>query len=625
MMINNFRFRSLCITLTLGSFIAISTEILNVFNAITSIWILNVWLIFIICIIIYFIFLPKIFFLNKPFFPPAFTKLELSLFCIPCLIMLILLIIALLSPPNTWDSMAYHMARIEHWIQNHNINYYPTQDERQIWKSPWAEYAIMHLQLLCHSDRLANMVQWLSCLGSLVGVSLIAKELGANRLGQIFASVIAVTLPMGLLQATSTQNDYAATFWLVCFVVFVFKWKTQPRLANIIGLGLSLGLAFLTKEINYIYALPLFIWLIYNGIKYQSKHLPFTLLLITTLTLLINAPHYWRNWHLYNHFLSSKETSSSFLIDRFNPNGFISNILLNIGHELKTPFQNFSIFIQNIIENIHALIGTSITTSPANMANFSFTLSPLHEDNAGNFVHVVLIFLALTLFIIFKNAKTNTNRIYIWAINGLFLSFIIFMKWGPFHNRLHILIFILFAPFIADLISRIYGNRTIIIVSLLLTFCSLPWILFNDSRPLLGSKSVVTTSRFKQYFANLQGAPYSYSEAVKEIQRNQCDQIGIDMHEDSWEYPLWVMLKKNNKNIRIESVLGKNATFKKLNYPLGPFKPCAIITKGDREDKMITLNNDIYIPTIRLAFLTVYMNLEWYLKQHPEIKTQKEL
>ena len=37
------------------------------------------------------------------------------------LIILPLLLLAIFIAPNNWDSMAYHLPRVEHWIQNKNI------------------------------------------------------------------------------------------------------------------------------------------------------------------------------------------------------------------------------------------------------------------------------------------------------------------------------------------------------------------------------------------------------------------------------------------------------------------------------------------------------------------------
>src|SRR5262245_35403163 len=161
-------------------------------------------------------------------------------------------LIALVAPPNTYDSMTYHLGRVVHWIQNHDVRPYPTNIDRQLYNPPWAEFAISHFHILSGGDRLANAVQWLSMLGSIVGVSLIAKQLGGSWDCQVLASLVALCLPMGILQASSTQNDYVVTFWLVCFAYYVFlilqvvQGPSSFWLQAILA-GISLGLALLTK------------------------------------------------------------------------------------------------------------------------------------------------------------------------------------------------------------------------------------------------------------------------------------------------------------------------------------------------------------------------------------------
>jgi hypothetical protein len=99
----------------------------------------------------------------------------------------ILFVVARLAPPNTNDSLSYHLSRVMHWIQNQALVHYPTTIDRQLWMPPWAEMAIMQLHLLKGDDGLSNLVQWFSMLSSLVVVSLIARRLGANLTGQLFA------------------------------------------------------------------------------------------------------------------------------------------------------------------------------------------------------------------------------------------------------------------------------------------------------------------------------------------------------------------------------------------------------------------------------------------------------
>src|SRR6266542_2522369 len=114
---------------------------------------------------------------------------------------------AIVSAPNTVDSMAYHLARVAHWAQDQTVAPYPTNIRRQLALAPGAEFAILHLQLLSGSDRFASLPQWASMVGALVGVSAIAAQLGAPRPAQIFAALVCASLPIGILQSTSTQND----------------------------------------------------------------------------------------------------------------------------------------------------------------------------------------------------------------------------------------------------------------------------------------------------------------------------------------------------------------------------------------------------------------------------------
>src|SRR5438093_3864597 len=156
-------------------------------------------------------------------------------------------LVAFVAPPNNADSMIYHMARVMHWLQNQSVAHYPTSIPKQLYQPPWAEFAITHFQVLSGGDRWANLVQWFSMAGSVIGVSLIARQLGADTRGQVLAAVIAATIPMGILQASSTQNDYVTAFWLVCLAHYILRFRTRQSLENALGVGGSLALALLTR------------------------------------------------------------------------------------------------------------------------------------------------------------------------------------------------------------------------------------------------------------------------------------------------------------------------------------------------------------------------------------------
>jgi hypothetical protein len=83
-----------------------------------------------------------------------------------CLLLFIVLMstafTAISSVPNTWDSMTYHLPRIEHWLQNRSLRFFPTSNGRQLEFAILAEELILSLRSIYDSYPCANLVQWLA-------------------------------------------------------------------------------------------------------------------------------------------------------------------------------------------------------------------------------------------------------------------------------------------------------------------------------------------------------------------------------------------------------------------------------------------------------------------------------
>jgi hypothetical protein len=117
----------------------------------------------------------------------------------------------------------------------------------------------MHGYLLTGGDRLANLVQWLAFAGCVAGAAIVTGELGGGRLARGLAAVAFATLPMAIAQASSTQNDLVASFWLLSLGYWVLRFRAAPGVGTAILVGSSAGLAALTKLPASFLAVP---WLI---------------------------------------------------------------------------------------------------------------------------------------------------------------------------------------------------------------------------------------------------------------------------------------------------------------------------------------------------------------------------
>jgi hypothetical protein len=372
-------------------------------------------------------------------------------------------LIAFVAPPNNYDSMTYHLGRVVHWIQNHGVQHYPTNIDRQLFMPPWAEFAITHFYLLSADDRLANAVQWLSMLGSIVGVSLIAKELGGDRDCQVLASLVAACLPMGILQASSTQNDYVVTFWLVCFVYYVVRILRvlEERLSiwpQGILAGVSLGLAFLTKPTAYVLIPPFLVWLsvaLARNLGIKSIKI---VLAISVIALAINFGHYVRNFEVYGSplappsYTSGQTTVSMINHGEFSPaiSKFAFNLIRGTALEMATPFYYGNRIVEVAVEKLEIMLRIKVHAE-----KFRLTQRQNHEDFAGNPIHLLLIgFCGAVMIGQFKRGSLSIAHTYFLSLLAGYLILCLALKWNIYITRLHLPLFVLGSAAIAIALSE---------------------------------------------------------------------------------------------------------------------------------------------------------------------------
>ncbi len=219
-----------------------------------------------------------------------------ALVCLTGIIIAMVGITALLAPPSGIDGMTYHMPRVAMWIQDHNVEFFPTRNYTQLIYGAFAEYSMMHTILLWGSDRFVNMVQFFSFVGCAIAVSYIVKQLGGGRRAQALAFLISITIPEGILEASGPMNTYVTSFWIATTTVFLLALNEEASWLNTICVGLAAGLAIFTKGTTYI-VLPFFV-LICWWVGTRASRIVFLkrCAVFVALILLINGPQYLRNY-----------------------------------------------------------------------------------------------------------------------------------------------------------------------------------------------------------------------------------------------------------------------------------------------------------------------------------------
>lgn len=157
------------------------------------------------------------------------------------------------TPPNTWDSMTYHLARAAFWRQNGGVGYIgDAYDERLNANPPNAELALTFILELTRDERLAGFVQFTAASACALAVFVLARRLGLSDREAVFGGLLFLTLPIVALQASTTQNDLVvASLLLVATVFLVGDTRREIGLASL-ATALAVGV-----KVTAVYGLPI--------------------------------------------------------------------------------------------------------------------------------------------------------------------------------------------------------------------------------------------------------------------------------------------------------------------------------------------------------------------------------
>jgi hypothetical protein len=457
------------------------------------------------------------------------------------------LVVALVYPPNNFDSMTYHMSRVAEWIQHGSVDFYPTSIERQNYQPPLAEFAILHLQLLSKSDRFANIIQWYSFCVLIVFVTLIAEEFQLSLQAQLFSAVIAATIPMAILQSSSTQNDLVTAAFCLGFAYFLLRFVRTLSFHDAIFCALSLGLALLTKGTAYLYCCA--IGLTIGAASLLSTTQPKRLVLFSRLTviviaaLVLNVGHISRIYLVYGHI---PPNASDITNEEKSATVIFSNMIRNGALHIGTPFPLINSYsfraIQRLLGDQLNDPGSTLRTTSVSISSFS-----LHEDYAGNLLHYMLTALAFLALPFVRISKKRAVYCYAGSVLLGVILYCAVLRWQPWATRYHTALFMLSAPLIAAIFAgfRSFSKRVFVGMAIILFAYSTPFLILNKTRSFAALRNdfiLSTGDRFKSYFINRPELYADYSTAAKIIMDEGAEEVGLCLGYDDYEYPLWVLV-----------------------------------------------------------------------------------
>jgi len=582
------------------------------------------------------------------------TNYKIYLTTISILILAPLLFLCIYNPPNNWDSMTYHLPRVEHWIQNKNIYPYPTHIIRQIISPPMSEYILFQIRILAGNDYFVNLIQYISYIGVLCTASLIMKVLNVDYKGQLFSIIMIISLPMGIFQATTTQSDLIAAFFFlnsIYFSILLLKNKETNK-TNIFFFLSSILIGTLVKYTILIFLVPYLIYLAIILVINKKNELVYIICCGILLFVVLYFPFLYRNIYYFNSILGENIATSSIRNEHVNLYTMLSNTIKNIVDYISIPIDNYNNLLNKIIVGFHNYTGISLNGNGSNFNNMNFEIrNELNEDTSGSIIHAIILLFSYVLFFINTKIKKINNFKYLllFPVISLLIYSILF-RWQPWGNRLMLPLTFSFIIASAYLIYKSFENNKILnqMMILLILFSVFP-VYFNKNKPIIENPyylirktlkipkknfipefiegvpqnikseilenyklinsryylnnntsakqkkklfymqdslklfnlekgSIFVKNRIEKYYAS---KPYEFKKQIKLINFSVNNKFNLKITNESYEYPLWVIIREKYNNDFFIGSFTPNFNAYNLNIKKQDFFTTTILNEGE--------------------------------------------
>lgn len=529
---------------------------------------------------------------------------------------LVTLLTAVVTPPNNWDAMTYHMPRVAHWLANRSLRHYPVARTPQLFMPPLNAYLIAIVQAVAASDVWANLVQWAAYVGGAAVASLAVRRLNGGPTAELAAAFAFLTLPMAIAQASTTQADLLTAYWVLCLIALIVgpAERTTP-----LWVGITVGLGMLTKPSFAMYAGPLVLALLVRRMRrdHGARGLVSATVAAVTIALValtLQVPHLTRTAATFGTPFGDDGEVAPMQNESLGPRSWLSNFLRGTAVHVPIPGYGAAIIL------FHQWLGIDPDDPrTTNLRDPSFStvagqwFRPLipSENSVGNPAHFLTALILLLAVVVrprgWSPSVATALAIAVLGVAGWVLLSLPF-KWQAWAARFDLPLFAALAiPFGIAMSETTPRAAALVMTSWLIG--ALPTLTLAVHRPLIGADlltrvpgarsaitavagdhmrqvvdaraaaapSVLGAARDDTLFRSNRAVYPLYLAAVEAIRESKCTVIGLELERDDWEYPFWRLLGENTGAgvLRIESVGVTNASA--ALPPEGP-TPCIVVS-----------------------------------------------
>ena len=514
---------------------------------------------------------------------------------------LILLFGAIFTVPYNYDSMTYHLARIGYWIDHKSVAHYITNIDRQVYSPVLAEYNLLHMMLLSGNDTFVNFFQYFCMFAAAYFIYKCAQKLGTSRVFAFFGAFIFMLMPLTISQSITTQNDLFAA---LIFILFVYKLLDVicydkivldgEQILDIVMLGLLVAYAYLAKTSVCASMIMFMPWLLVVrlGKKDDFKKL-ISSVGIAVVSIVVPVSETLVRTYLSSGSLMTSTASGNIMVATKNVKYIIVNILKNFSMLItQNYYRPLNGFIYRIAIGTGEKLQVEVNHESIAFHGFDF----LHHMNMGEDMYshdktpsafvaylaviagVILIGMIVTTVI--KRLAQRKDReissrgnqikqelsigfaVSAWLSLGFIMAL---LRWQPWGTRLMYpalaVTVIMSVDMLYCLMRRWKKPITVAVLGILIvlaTMLAVPSVSYN-LQPAVEFVKGGCQNRLNQYF-RYNHREDGYEKMIELAQKDQAEDIGLIISGDGYDYPLWLMLRKDYSEAKLRHLMKENAS-----------------------------------------------------------------
>jgi len=406
------------------------------------------------------------------------------------------------------------------WLQEGNVNPYVTADPRQVAFPPLNSYALLLVLAVSGGDQLVSFIQWFAFAWSVLVVLLIGRRSGFGNVALMVTGILVVTIPAGITLATTAKAEWLAALWPVIALGAVVS-RSRARIGfapYLVLLGASAALAVATKATSALVVAVITLlgmwWEVRgpDGVTQRTVPIRNGLLRASSVGLAalvgVLAGFVPQAIRTYSVFRNLTGPDLDIIVRNPSISVMYGNLVRTLANNIGVP-PPVSDWVNPYLPTLLPLIGVPVRDDDALYLDADLQLLiGRNEDFTTNPIHLILGLIAALVVALMRRSPPRLR--YVSAI--VLVTFVVLvatLQWNEWTNRFFLAVMVLAALPLGWLLARGLesGERKVTVVgttsALVLVAAALYGFvvsLYQEYRPLVGSASILTTSREDQYF-----------------------------------------------------------------------------------------------------------------------------